>query len=102
MTINRENVIWKGRDGKWNVGFFDYYQTGDDPEWDVEYDYTRFNFVSVGHVSEHAARAAWRGANPGESSTYHEPSTQTDQYDEMAKTYLAANPNHRREWQRVW
>jgi hypothetical protein len=89
MSVNRENVIWKSRNGTWGIGFYDYYQTGEDYEWDVEYDYSCFNFASVGHVSEDAAHAAWRGANPGGSTIYSEPSAETDRFDEMAAKFLA-------------
>ncbi|HSX23031.1 MAG TPA: hypothetical protein VLE97_09680 [Gaiellaceae bacterium] len=65
MSKNRENVIWQSPHGTWNRGFFDYYVTGPDDEWDVEYDHRRFNWVTTGLPSEDAAREAWAGANPG-------------------------------------
>lgn len=91
MSCNRENVIWKGRDGKWSIGFFDFWQTGEDHEWDVEYDHSKFNFASVGHESEEAAHAAWDGSNPGGATILDEASAITDKYDEMAATYLKEN-----------
>jgi hypothetical protein len=90
MSCNRENVIWKDRTGKWSIGFFDFHQNGDDPEWDVEYDHSSFNFASVGHDSAESAYAAWRGTNPGGSVICTEPTAETDRYDEMAAKYIAA------------
>lgn len=91
MSVNRENVIWKSRDGTWNRGFFDFHNTGDpgDPdwdfEWDVEYDLDRFNWASTGWATENQAYQSWQGANPGGSNVYHEPSETTDTFDKMAK-----------------
>lgn len=65
MSKNRENVIWQSPSGRWNRGFFDYFITGPDDEWDVEYDHHRFNWVATDLPSEEAARQAWHGANPG-------------------------------------
>lgn len=92
MSCNRENVVWKSRDGKWNIGFFDYYHVNQDSEdfdheWDVEYDYDRFNWVSTGHATQEAAIDAWHGANPGCHQIHEEPDASTDRYDEMAKAY---------------
>lgn len=78
MSVNRANVIWPSVDGTWNIGFYDFYQTGDDYEWDVEYDYNRFNWASTGHRDENAAYAAWDGANPGSSTIYQEPQPDLD------------------------
>jgi hypothetical protein len=89
MSCNRENVIWKRRDGTWGRGFFDFYQTGEDHEWDVEYDYSAFNWASVGHPTQEAANAAWTGANPSGSTTYEEPSEETDRFDSLAEKFLA-------------
>lgn len=85
MSCNRENVIWKSRNGTWNRGFFDFYQTGDDHEWDVEYDHGRFNWVSLGHATEKAADLSWDGTNPGGVVIHHEPSATTDRFDAMAE-----------------
>lgn len=75
MSCNRENITWQSAGGTWSRGFYDYWTTGDtsdpnyDYEWDVEYDYTRFNWVSTGHPTAEAANAAWDGSNPGSSTT---------------------------------
>lgn len=95
MSLNRENVVWKDRQGTWNIGFFDYYQTGEDHEWDVEYDYSTFNFCSTGHATEEDAHASWHGANPGGCETLHEPSAETDRYDAMAVEFKTKNIKRR-------
>lgn len=92
MSVNRENVIWKSRDGTWNRGFYDYYPVDThkddwDYEWDVEYDYSRFNWVSTGHATQEAARDSWHGAKPGCSNIYEEPSAETDALDALAKAF---------------
>lgn len=72
MSFNRENVIWQSRDGSWNRGFYTVHSSaggGDDeyydPEWDVEYDYGSFEWVSTGHLTQEKAWDSWDGANPG-------------------------------------
>ncbi|KQO98820.1 hypothetical protein [Leifsonia sp. Leaf264] len=71
MSFNRENVIWQSPDGTWNRGFYtanthDAYDDEDyDPEWDVDYEWSSFQWVSTGHPSQEAAHDAWRGSNPG-------------------------------------
>lgn len=65
MSFYRENVIWKSMDGTWSIGFYKTIWTGEDPEWDVIYDYDHFEWVSTGHRSEESANSSWKGANPG-------------------------------------
>lgn len=71
MSFNRENITWQSEDGTWNRGFyscFDNYSSDDedyDPEWDVDYDYDSFEWVSTGHATEQGAWNSWNGANPG-------------------------------------
>jgi len=48
MSFNRENVTWESTDGTWNMAFFRVAWEGSeadgyDPEWDVEYDYEKFD-----------------------------------------------------------
>jgi hypothetical protein len=87
MSFNRENVIWESEDGSWNRGFFYVRWTGDDPEWDVEYDFDAFEWVSTGHPDERAAHASWQGANPGGGYvvSYEGNEDECAQYDEMAQ-----------------
>jgi len=99
MSVNREHVVWKTRDGTWGIGFFDFYQTGDDYEWDIEYDRDTFNWCSIGHASQEDAHAAWEGANPGGGEVIDTPNDETDSYDVMASKYLAQRDEPR--WMRV-
>lgn len=95
MSVNRENVVWKTRDNTWSIGFFDFWQTGDDYEWDVEYDHSTFNWCSTGHATKDEAEAAWRGANPGGSTVYFEPDSETDKFDQMAAAWKAEQAKRR-------
>ena len=69
MSLHRENIIWPTRDGTWSIGFYDFtsesWKEDFDYEWDVEYDFSKFNWVSTGHQSSEAAQNAWTGPNPG-------------------------------------
>lgn len=96
MSFHRENVIWQSADGSWSRGFFTSFDApggGDDdfdPEWDVEYDFGSFQWVSTGHATEDAAWASWRGANPGGGNICrYDDGTERDAaesvgYDDMA------------------
>lgn len=96
MSFNRENVIWQSANGTWSIGFFECFEVnGDggrnDPEWDVEYNYEKFDWASTNHSTKEAARKAWHGANPGGGETLSyskENSDECDGYDRMAKEYL--------------
>lgn len=100
MSKNRENTTWQSRDGSWNIGFYDYYETGGhgdedyDDEWDVEYT-NDFHWVSTGHATEYDAQAAWRGANPGGGSIIPidktEPAANDIYDDKAAQCYDAAH-----------
>lgn len=111
MSFNRENVTWQSKDGTWNLGFFKViepwsYDDNYDPEWDVEYDFSVFEWVSTGHHTMDAATQSWPGANPGGSSLYHYYPVPADdewgpgpghpdsceRYDKMAATYKEKNP----------
>lgn len=70
MSVHRENITWQSPDGTWNRGFYDFHVWGEDNEWDVEYDFDRFWWVSTGHATEDAAYASWHGANPGGGSIF--------------------------------
>lgn len=102
MSVNRENVIWKSRNGTWSRAFYDFYAVNqDDDDWDYEWDveYTDdFNWVRTGLASEDAAHAAWDGANPGGYTLISEPDAYTDKLDEKAAAWLAANPPRQERW----
>lgn len=94
MSFHRENVTWPSPDGRWNIGFYDFYETGGDdedhdPEWDVEYDHSRFNWCSTGHATREEANDAWRGSNPGGGEVYETASEQTAKLDQMAADWAA-------------
>ena len=86
MSFYRENVVWESADGTWNRGFYYARQTGADPEWDVEYDYSTFEWVSCGHPDPEAARRSWTGANPGghETIEYSVNPNECDRLDVMS------------------
>ena len=71
MSFNRENIAWQSKSGLWNLGFYTVLKGWDDgsddydPEWDVDYDFERFEWVSTGHPTYQAASDSWDGANPG-------------------------------------
>ncbi len=83
MSLNRENVSWQSANGTWSIGFFEFrYVNRDsedfDHEWDVEYDYTEFNWASSGHISAEAAYEAYarNHANPGCGAIYYHPTAE--------------------------
>lgn len=93
MSFNRENVIWLSpTDHMWYRGFFACYPYNDwdnedyDPEWDVEYDFSRFEWTSGPHANEEAAWASWTGANPGGHWTDIDPE-RCAEFDRMFKEY---------------
>ena len=90
MSFHRENVVWKSSNGSWGIGFFESIVIGDDPEWDVDYNYNEFEWVSTGHPTQEHAHRAWTGSNPGASTVYDAPSEQTEQFDDMARRFLMA------------
>lgn len=51
MSVNRENAIWKSPNGEWKMGLYSYEVTGEDYEWDVDYDYSSFSMVISGGKS---------------------------------------------------
>ena len=87
MSFHRENVAWPSRDGSWNYGFYAADVVGDDPEWDVDYDYSAFDWVTTGHVTLESAWKAWTGSNPGGGMVIETCSAETDHLDEMAAQY---------------
>jgi hypothetical protein len=92
MSCNRENVTWQAEDGTWSIGFFDFHAVGQDSpdwdfEWDVEYDFSRFNWTSHGHATPDGAYEAWDGANPGGTMIVRrdEDPAACAEYDQMAR-----------------
>lgn len=107
MSFNRENVIWESKNGSWNRGFYTAREIGDpfsedfDSEWDVEYDYSSFEWVSTGHMTKKQADDSWRGANPGtmDVSPYKGNATDNKQYDLMAEWFN--NPSAKEKHDRL-
>lgn len=104
MSFNRENVTWLSpEDGLWRRGFFTVQERSDswdedfyyDPEWDVDYDYSSFQWVSRGCRTADEANASWRGANPGSATIVDDPA-ECREYDHMAKMHL--DPAYAAEW----
>lgn len=94
MSFHRENVIWQSPDGTWNLAFYRAHECWSsdedyDPEWDVEYDYSSFSWLSRGHVSMDAARQSWNGANPGCSTEAREAS-RVKELESIADAYTQA------------
>ena len=94
MSLNRENVAWQNPSGKWYIGFWDFYRTGDDYEWDVEYYDDHFWFFSGPHASYEAAYDSYTRchANPGGGHVV--PYSEQDaeyiaRLNEVAARYLA-------------
>lgn len=76
MSFHRENVTWQSNDGTWSIGFWSFteqessWEDDYDNEWDVEYMYDSFWFVSTGHVN---TESAWNDytryhSNPGSTT----------------------------------
>ena len=94
MSYNRENVVWQSKDGTWSMAFFRVSWEGSesegyDPEWDVEYDYSKFG-LRVYATNEKSPDAAYervtaRTANPGGGWVISRlvNASQCDKYDAM-------------------
>jgi hypothetical protein len=97
MSRYRENVIWPSPDGTFSIGFYvliPAWFEGADEEWDVEFDFSAFEWASTGHPDPASALNAWKGANPGCHHTIPERTTANEaecaHLDAMARTYLDA------------
>lgn len=94
MSCNRESVAWQSKDKSWSIGFYSFTSHGSesdgyDHEWDVEYDYHNFSWVSTGHkTSDEAERAGSRvHGNSGGSQVvrWHKDNLkEIASYEEMA------------------
>jgi hypothetical protein len=94
VSCHRENVIWPAEDGTWNIGFYDFYSVNTDSddwdyEWDVEYDYSCFNWCSWGHATEQAAFDSWDGSNPGGGRSHPKRDARCIELDKMLAEYKA-------------
>ena len=89
MSFSRENITWKSKDGTWSRGMFATSWVGSesdgyDPEGDVEYDFSRFSWVTTGHPDEDAPMRAWHGANPGGGIDARDDDERIEELDRMA------------------
>ena len=104
MSTNRENVTFQTADGKWNIGFWDFYVWGDDYEWDVTYSEGSFWYASMGHDTPELAYQAYtrNHSNPGGTCRieYAGNEKQCELYLEYAKklTLEAKKPAHHSAW----
>lgn len=98
MSYYHENVIWQSENGTWSRGFFERISMDNgsedyDSEWDDDFDFERFGWVSTGHMTEEAAARSWKGANPGSHTTIEfgkDTAEECRNYDEMA--WMLRNP----------
>lgn len=96
MSFNRENVTFQTSDGKWSIGFWNFYETSSymdedfDAEWNVEYTYDGFWFASAGHATPEKAYEAYcrNHANPAGTETvqYKGNENLCDKYSEYVST----------------
>lgn len=103
MSFNRENIAWQGQDGKWSIGFYECFEVNQDdddfdPEYSVEYDFSRFEWAATGVATMKAAFNAYRGANPGHHSVLEwsdKSKAEIAKLDSMAAEYFARSPRPR-------
>ena len=97
MSFNRENVTWQNADGTWNMAFYvvAWVDPEGDEEWDVEYDYGRFepydyarNCATPDDAYEVATK---RRANPGGTwiVSYANHYSECEQFSQMLRDALA-------------
>ena len=112
MSYYWENVIWQSKDGSWNRGYFhrismasspsawndDEY--GYDSEWDDEFDFSYFDYLSTGMSSKDAAWDFEPQGNPGSANVipYAGNSKHCKHYDLMAHWHR--NPAEKAKAQR--
>jgi hypothetical protein len=106
VSFSRENITWKSpADGKWYMGMFATTWVGSesdgyDPEWDVEYDFSRFSWVSRGHDNNESPRRDWMGANPGGGIICDADDKDAADFDRMAEEWRERDAKERAELRR--
>lgn len=97
MSFNRENVTWQSADGTWNMAFYvvAWVDEDGDEEWDVEYDYSRFQswgYAIGASDPDSAYRIATASmANPGGSWVvpYADNYSECERYSQMLRDAIA-------------
>lgn len=95
MSLYRRVVVWETTEGTWSVGAYAFetltegpYNDGEEfnPEWDVEYDETRFWFAGTGYPTEDEACEAYE-AEEGNPTTYEDcwAAGDVERFDAMAE-----------------
>ena len=100
MSHNRENVTFQTADGKWGIGFWEFYNTKPytdetfDSEWDVEYYYDAFWFASLNHNTPEEAYTAYTRTHGNPAGTvilnYADNQKACDTYEMYAKQLINA------------
>lgn len=112
MSYHWENVIWQSKDGSWNRGYFHRISNADSPsswndedygydsEWDDEFDFSSFDYLSTGMRSEETAWNFTPHGNPGTYTLlpYAGNSKECKHYDLMAHWHR--NPAEKAKAQR--
>ncbi len=103
MSFNRENVTWQNANGTWNMAFYvvAWVDPEGDEEWDVEYDYTRFEpygYALRQETPDKAYAVATRDrANPG--GTYEVPYSgnysECERYSQMLRDAISREQSRR-------
>lgn len=101
MSFNRDNITFQNQNGKWSIGFWNFYETNSynnpdyDSEWDVEYTYDGFWFVSQGHDTPQKAYESYckNHANPSGTQIieYKNNEKECDLYEQYAQSLRKLN-----------
>lgn len=97
MSCSRENVAWKSTNGTWNLGFYSCTVWGEDYEWDVDYDYSQFEWLSRGHATRENARESWQGSNTGMWVVESDPE-RVQELEKMAADFQRAEALRAAQW----
>lgn len=99
MRLKNGSIIFETSDGRWNVGFWEYYPTNlenpkVDTESDIEYSYDSFWFTSMGHDTPEEAHQASTSMNTsydgGNIIHYIHNEEECNMYEIYAKQLLNA------------
>lgn len=113
MSFNRENVTWQNADGTWNMAFYlvtweGLEDEGYDPEWDVEYDYSKFESYGYARrcATEDAAYEEATRNRPNPSGSYVVPrpgnEAECERYDAMLETAISLERERKERARQLW